>query len=176
MAAAGGSARGKGSTTGKGKPRGRQAPVSDETRARIVELHGEGMGRNAIAREVDLNPSTVGRICAGLGLTFDRSATRAAVEARVVDLKAERAELTAGVLADARRIRGLMFEAIKVRTTDGHGVIVEYDTAPTARDWRDAATAIGILIDKHLVLQKFDSDDTDLPAVERWLQDVLGRQ
>lgn len=68
-------------------------PVTDKDIERIRELHAQGMGRNAIAREIGRGQRTVSEIAAKLGLTFDRTMTAVATEARVIDAKARRADL-----------------------------------------------------------------------------------
>lgn len=161
------------SGTPKGKPRGRRAPVSDETRARMRQLAAEGMTRNAIARELGLSAGTITRnVPRG---TFDRSATAAATEARTHDLKAMRVDLSREVLTEARRLVGLMSAPATVYTWSKDGELLT-DTLdrPTAGDVRNYAVAAAVLTDKHLALVRVDSDDRDLPAVEAWLQAMMG--
>lgn len=68
-------------------------PVTDEDRERVRELHAAGRGRNEIAREIGRPAGTVTRIARVLGLSFNRSATRAATQARKTDLAARRTAL-----------------------------------------------------------------------------------
>lgn len=68
----------------------RTAPISDDTRTRILALHSEGRTRNDIARETGVSGSTVTKVVKAAGRTFDRSATRAATEARQADLAERR--------------------------------------------------------------------------------------
>jgi hypothetical protein len=68
-------------------------PITDEDRAEIIRLHGEGKGRNEIARLSGRSLRTVSRICEDAGLTFDRTATAVATEARKTDAKARRAAI-----------------------------------------------------------------------------------
>lgn len=153
----------------KAKPAGSgRGPVDAKTRERILALAAEGkLSRNAIARECGVSPSTVTRLV-GVG-KFDRSQTAAAVEARTVDLKAQRSELSEMAVAEVKRLFGLM--------TSQHTVVGWYQgmayehvlDAPTSQDVKNYATAIGILTDKHLALIRHDSDDRDLPAVDKWL-------
>ncbi|MFJ6559965.1 hypothetical protein ACIQMV_08790 [Streptomyces sp. NPDC091412] len=60
----------------------------------LRELHAQGLGRNAISREMGITNSVVSRTAAHLGLTFDRSKIQAATAARLADL-AERRSLLA---------------------------------------------------------------------------------
>lgn len=161
----------------KGKPRGRHASVDDKTRARVRKLARDGMTRNAIAREVGIDGSTVTRICAAARppITFDRSATRVAVEARTVDLKAKRTEIAERAVVEVERLFGLLDAEHEV--INWHEGFMRRGTIdrPTSGDVKNYATAIGILVDKHLVLTRHDSDDRDLPAVDAWLAVTLGR-
>lgn len=96
--------------------RGRGRPVDDATRARVRALHAAGRTRNAIAREVGISGSTVSGIIRSSGESFDRTATVAATEARSADTAATRAELaerrarlSAELLGDAERLRGMLW-------------------------------------------------------------------
>lgn len=46
-------------------------PVESDVRARAIELIQAGMPRNAIAREVQIAPSSVSKIAADEGLSFE---------------------------------------------------------------------------------------------------------
>ncbi|UDM00069.1 MULTISPECIES: helix-turn-helix domain-containing protein [Streptomyces] len=72
-------------------------PVTPEERAEIIRLHGENKGRNEIARLTRRSLRTVSLICEDEGLTFDRSATAAATEAKMQDAKARRAAIIEGL-------------------------------------------------------------------------------
>ena len=61
-------------------------------RKRILALHADGMSRNDIARTVKRSSSTVTRIVHEAGGTFDRTATKAATEAKTVDASARKAQ------------------------------------------------------------------------------------
>jgi predicted transcriptional regulator len=66
---------------------------------RAQELFDAGMGCNAIARELGVDPATVSRWAKGKGLSFDRSQVAAANEAHRVDLAAGRIRLAEKMLA-----------------------------------------------------------------------------
>jgi hypothetical protein len=61
-----------------------------------------------VAREFSVSGETVTRICAEAGLTFDRSATEAAVRARSIDLAAERTALVQQMVAEAQEEMDLL--------------------------------------------------------------------
>lgn len=77
-------------------------PITEEVRARILELARGGMSCNGIAREVGVSPSTVSRAAKKAGVSFDRAQTAKAVEAAKVDVAALRAELALELLQDIR--------------------------------------------------------------------------
>ncbi|WP_219825167.1 helix-turn-helix domain-containing protein [Streptomyces roseicoloratus] len=68
-------------------------PVTDEERAEIRRLHAEGHGRNEISRRVGRSARTISAQADQMGLTFDRTATAAATEAKVIDARARRARI-----------------------------------------------------------------------------------
>lgn len=71
----------------------RPRPVSDELRAQVREAHARGLGRNAIARELEVGAGTVTKIARDLGLEFNREETAIATRARQIDLSAIREQL-----------------------------------------------------------------------------------
>ncbi|MET8113805.1 hypothetical protein [Streptomyces prasinus] len=68
--------------------------MAEEKWPELRRLHALNMGRNAISREMGVNASCVSRTAAHLKLTFDRTAIRAAAEARAADIE-ERKSLIA---------------------------------------------------------------------------------
>lgn len=70
-------------------------PVTEEDYNAVRQLHAEGKGRNQIAKAINRSPRTVSIIAEKLGLSFDRTATAVATEARKVDAKARRAQIIA---------------------------------------------------------------------------------
>ncbi|MFF4751816.1 helix-turn-helix domain-containing protein [Streptomyces sp. NPDC001270] len=67
-------------------------PIDAKDRAAVRRLHAQGTSRNDIARAIKRSPSTVSKIAAELGLTFDRAAeVEAATAVRKADLGARRA-------------------------------------------------------------------------------------
>lgn len=63
------------------------------TPAKVKELVEQGHGRNEIARRLKTNVYQVNKAAHAAGVTFDRSATKAATAARLADAQAERSEL-----------------------------------------------------------------------------------
>lgn len=112
------------------------------------ELHVQGLGRNAIAREMDVAPVMVSRTAEHLGLTFDRSRVEAATKARLADLAERRALLAEDLMSDAEKLRAQMWEPTTVYSFGGKDNTYEeheFDEAPAAEKralMSTAATAI----------------------------------
>ncbi|MFE5912076.1 helix-turn-helix domain-containing protein [Streptomyces wedmorensis] len=69
-------------------------PITDKDRDQVRALHAEGKSRNDIARQLQRSPSTVSKLAADLGLTFDRAPeVAAATNVRKADLAARRAAM-----------------------------------------------------------------------------------
>jgi hypothetical protein len=85
-------------------------PVTDDDRARILELHAQGVTRNDIARQTGRSAATVTKTVHAAGLTFDRASTKAATEARKTDLAERRSQLELQLLEDASRLRAQIWQ------------------------------------------------------------------
>ncbi|MFC8265393.1 hypothetical protein ACFUIZ_06680 [Streptomyces cinereoruber] len=97
-----------------------------------LDLARAGHGRNEVARLTGVPPTTVSRLAAEAGVTFDRTATAAATEARVIDSKAKRALLGGELLEDISQAR------------------VQLRRATDAKDLFFAAKAIDALASAHV--------------------------
>lgn len=116
-------------------------PTGD-AHARVVELHGQGYGRNAIARMLGVSRWTVDQAARDAGLSFDRAATEAATAAATADNRARRVRLAARMLGEAEAALDAM-------------------TGSTASDRRNLAVAVGILAERHLDLDRYEDPETD---------------
>jgi hypothetical protein len=122
----------------------------DELRA----LHEQGLGRNAIAREMGVAPVMVSRTAEHLGLTFDRSKVEAATKARLADLAERRALLAEDLLSDAERLRAQLWKPTIVYSFGGKDNTYEeheFAEAPAAEKRALMSTA-GMAIDRVLKL------------------------
>lgn len=153
-------------------------PITDAERQRITELHAAGKTRNDIAADLGRAPSVVSKVASQLGLSFDRSATKAAVEAHAVDAKAKRAALLANLLDDAARLREQIWAPHEYVDHGGK----DFDEArwiqkePTAADKLKLMQAAGIAVDKSLRLEQHDADVQGIAAVDAWLRDMMGSE
>ncbi|MFI7890886.1 hypothetical protein ACIFUY_06435 [Streptomyces sp. CACIS-1.16CA] len=121
---------------------------------RFRELHTEGLGRNAIAREMGKCGAVVSRTAEHLGLTFDRSRIEAATAARVADL-AERRSLLAVQFTDvAEESLQKIHEPTTVYAFGGKENNFNSETFPEAphAERRILIMAAGAAIDRSLKL------------------------
>lgn len=152
------------------------AAVTDQERERVRELHAQGLGRNQIAIEVGRSAGTVTTIAKQLGLSFDRSETAAATEAKMQDAKAIRAQLAIDLLSDARRLREQLWQPALVYSFGGR----DNTYAETWQDKPDFASQLKIVqaskaaLDGVLRIEAHDADTHGLAAVDAWLRDMIG--
>lgn len=156
----------------------RSGMVPDKTRIRVEELARAGeMSRNAIAKLVGISPSSVSRICkrAEPPILFQAKMPPEAVAALEDDLKARRARISSMAVTEVERLFTLLTAEHEVIHWDREGFMHRGTiSSPTSGDVKNYATTIGILLDKHAMLTRFDSDDRDLPAVDKWLAAMVG--
>ena len=141
----------------------RARPITDTELARLRELHGTGASCRAIAREMDRSPVTVSRHAAALGLSFDRSQVKAATEARVADIAARRAKVSAQFIEITEKMSARMLAELD-------------DTGAECRPWRlrDYSYAIGALFDRHLAQADHDPTNENGSEIDRWLEHTTG--
>lgn len=151
-------------------------PLTDRELDRIRALHGEGKTRNDIARELKRSASTITKACTNMGLSFDRTATKAATEAKVADAKARRAEIMNGLLDDVQRLRAQLFAPAIVFSFGGkeNSYNERPVDEPPARDKRDLMGSISLALNASLRLDDHDGDKEGLAAVDAWLKAMLG--
>lgn len=135
------------------------ARITPQQREAIANAIRAGQGRNEIARDHNVSVGSVTNIAREIGRPFDRSATKAATDARIADAAAGRTSLANKSLDVAARLLERLGEL-----------------AEEASDVRDVAIAYGIATDKHLQLARFDSDDGAGEAVSlvKGLRDAFG--
>lgn len=173
-------------TSGTRKPRktagngGRRVSVDAKTRAKAVELattldeNGKRRSRNGIAKLLGISTATVSRILVEDGPEgfswAGMAQTAVAATAVQRDLKAERQQLAQDVLDEARRvIEKMSAPHVEIGWYQGSASEHVID-GPRSGDMKNYAIALGILLDKHLVLVRADTDDRDLSAVDSWLE------
>lgn len=133
--------------------------VTAEERERVRALHASGMTRNGIARELQRGPRTVSVICEKLGLTFDRTATAVATEARMIDTRARRAALIERYYAQAEKILSRLERDEHNITEVSIGKVVRYKAPdlPT-QDVRNLVQASGAAAAQAAKLEALNTD------------------
>jgi len=141
-------------------------------RARVAALHGQGMGRNAIAAELGLGNSTVTRIAKALGLDFSRAATAVAVQARSIDLAAGRQRLAEKMLGRAEKMLDDLDGPYLVYAFGGRDNTYSEELLdkPPVEVQRTAVTTAGVAFDK---VTKYLEKDTSGVETAHSLLDTL---
>ena len=138
-------------------PRG---PVQTHVRAKVLDLHAKGLGRNEIAKLTGIGAASVTRIVQADGGSFDRTKTEQAVKARQIDMASLRGQVAEKLLTRANELLDEMddpFLAYSFGGRDNTYAEHQLERAPVeARHTmiRAAATAMRT----HTDLVKFDSD------------------
>lgn len=128
--------------------------LREELHNRIRELHAEGLGRNAIAREIGEAPVMVSRTVAHLKLTFDRTRIQAAADARRADVEERRSLLAERFVAVAEESLDRLARETTVYAFGGKANEYNdhiFDEAPIA-ERQKLITAAAIAVDKSLKL------------------------
>ncbi|MFI0897740.1 hypothetical protein [Streptomyces sp. NPDC020983] len=134
-------------------------PLDDTKRAAILtDIRAGKLSRNAIARKHGVGAATVTKLAKTTGdaTTFDRSQTQKATRAVEADSRARRAALAADLLDDAARLRARAWEEYTVVVGTAQGAETVTLELPPLGDVRSAYTAVGIVVDKHLALDRHD--------------------
>ncbi|GGQ38524.1 helix-turn-helix domain-containing protein [Streptomyces mutabilis] len=135
--------------------------VTDEERAEIIRLHGEGNGRNEIARLTRRSLRTVSLICAGEGLTFDVTMTEEATRHRMANLAERRAILAEALQTDAEKLTEQLWQPHWVFNFGGKDNTYEKrlldEPPPDAK--KNLMASAGIAIEKSLKLVPPRDDD-----------------
>jgi len=150
--------------------------VTDAEKAEIVRLHGIGVGRNEISRQIGRAPRTVSIVCAAEGLVFDVTMTEEATRHRVAQLADRRAMLAEALQDDAERLTAQMWEPAKVFNIGGAAnKYVEHDVDEPPADAKKALmAAAGMAIDRSLKLVPPEREDLEgLAAVDQWLRGMM---
>ena len=137
-------------------------PLSPEERAEIVRLAREGKGRNEIARLTKRSLRTVSLLCADAGITFDRTATAVATEARKTDARARRTAILERIYARVERILDQLDDAdnglFPFTASSINGIeTVRLDHVP-GQEEKALATALSQYLTQAAKLEALDGD------------------
>lgn len=119
---------------------------------------------------------TISRHAARIGLDWNRTSTVVATQAAIIDAKARRAKLALDLLADAERLRCELWQPVEYVDHGGKDFKEVRWTMPTPnyQDRLRVLQTVSLADDRALKLAVYDSDDRDLPAVDRWLSYMIG--
>ena len=128
--------------------------ISEDRFDEFRDLHEQGLGRNAIAREMGIAPVVASRTAEYLGLTFDRSRIQAATEARLADLADRRSRLAVDLIDDAEKLRAQMWQPAIIYSFGGkdNTYAEEHVPEPPSADKRALMSTAGMAIDRSLKL------------------------
>ncbi|HEY8590198.1 MAG TPA: hypothetical protein VIL55_11665 [Naasia sp.] len=152
------------------------APIPDDERAAILDdIRAGQLSRNAIARKHKRSVGLVTKLAhedRGAD-AFDRSHTEKATRARRTDLAAARAELAERWLHLANELLDQTGAPYLVHAFAGKdGVFRQRELPrPPSGDLRNLVTSAAVATDKHLVLERHDTDD-GVDAARSMLGDV----
>jgi transposase-like protein len=135
--------------------------VSDTERQAIIQDIETGeLSRNAIARKYERSVSTITGIAQATGQAdaFDRSVTENGTRARQTDLKSRRQQLQSDLLDDVVKIRTKFFSQYTFAAGTKDGIDTIELVEPDAASLRNYVTSAAVLLDKHLLLVKHESD------------------
>lgn len=154
------------------------APLDPAKREAIADSIRQGAGTascRGIAAEHGVSPSTVRTIAKEINLpdAFARAQTKNATRAAVADAASRRAALATRMLDLAERIADRATEPYTVIVATKDDVYREQLDEPPLDQVRQAMTALGIAIDKHVALIRFDTKDNGGSEAARSLVDAL---
>ncbi len=133
-------------------------PITPDEEQQIRTLHAQDIACKEIARRLGRSPSTISKAAKRLGLLFDRARTQQATQAKRVDAKARRAQLSLDLLDDAARLRRRLWQPSVQVFPSGKGPARVTLDLPPAKDARDFVLAVHTAIRGHADLERLDSD------------------
>jgi hypothetical protein len=136
-------------------------PWTDDDDATLVDLYDRGLSLSAIANEMQRSKDTISKKAAKLDLSWDRTRTAAATQAKVADAKGRRADLQLALLGDAEKLRTQLWtESDYAQAVGGQDArVLRWSmTEPTPTDKLKLMQAAGAAIDRSLKLAEYDSD------------------
>jgi hypothetical protein len=150
---------------------------SREDEERLRQLHADGLPRNRIAEEMGWAAGTITAHANRLGLAFDRQATRAATDARQIDLRDRRQRIQAELLdlAAEQMTRARSRYRITAFTPTGE-MVSELLRVPPARETKDLTTSAMSALSRFDQRAKDDAEREDgrMAAMDRFLQAMVG--
>lgn len=133
-------------------------PLTDTEKARIRELHTEGLSLSAIALELGRSKSTVSNYCHRHGIRWDDTRTKAAAEAHALTNAEKRAELETRFLDEAASLLDQLHTPHLAYNFGGKDNTYEEHTLPEPdiKGKKDLVQAAGTAVDKAVKLADVD--------------------
>lgn len=124
--------------------------IPDKTREEVIRLHATGLSCNAIARETGISPTSVSNICKENGLSFGRTQTKRATEAKQADLAALHTDLALKMVQAAHvTMDGYDSPYLVYNFGGADNTYAEHELeVPPAEVRRNMMTTAGIAFDK----------------------------
>jgi transposase-like protein len=146
-------------------------PIDLETRSAIVKAVQKGARRSAVARQFNVSPSTVARVCREAGIIpkpltpGQQHSRRMATDAVKLETRRRRMELSLRLLEDAEKLRKQLWQPWTAYDFGGGGENYGFHQhqlkQPDARSQRDICIALAVCVDKSIALEKLDDGSTN---------------
>lgn len=153
------------------------APISDDERARIIQLLDDGKSCNVIAREVGRSSSTISNVARSIGHRFGHSNLAHAREVRSAYSKEKRAELAARATEAAERLLADLEREYTVFNFGGKDNTYNERLMdrPPVEAQRQMIQGFRDLMRTVLEVDRHDNrSDDNLSAVDEWLRSIVG--
>ncbi|MGW8935993.1 hypothetical protein [Gordonia terrae] len=149
-------------------------PWSDADDQTLRDLWAAGLSLTAIADEMNRGKATIHRYAAKAGLSFDRSKTKAATEAKKIDAADRRVTLELLYLEKATDILAQLTEPAILTFFDiKTGKVVEHEVAkPQFADQRNIAQASATMANAANRLRDL-TVDREASAVDKWTDAMI---
>ena len=137
-------------------------PWTDQQDAELRALHGQGLTQAACARRLGISNRRVSEHSKVIGLSWDRSKTKAATEARVADNRSRRAALETRFLVKADDLLEQIDQPHIVFNIGGKDNIYTEHLLlkPPTIDIKNLMSSAGIAVDRSLKIAVHDSDSS----------------
>lgn len=151
-------------------------PWTDDDHQAMIDMAGAGMTLTRIAKELGRSTQTIHYHSQRAGLSFDRSRTAKATEAKKIDAADRRVTLELLYLEKATDVLAQLTEPAILTFFDiKTGRVVEHEVAkPQFADQRNIAQASATMANAANRLRDL-AVDTEASAVDQWTAAMLGR-
>lgn len=149
-------------------------PWTDADTARLRELHAAGATLNACAKTMRRSRATISKYAARAGLTWDRTRTHAATQAKVIDAKARRRAILDRLYTRAETVLGrLEANTFTTLVMSAGSQVTETLTFVPPQDERHLSSSVATYLTSVERLEKLDADHGVEQA--RGMLDQIGR-